>query len=262
MTDRTSTNYIAEMGVVALAGLTIGLVGPFGTETMPLAVRFAYWIGGFLIAWAAFRLVVMAMREITKLLRLPDVVSYILAVPLLSALIMIVFAPFGGVAASPDTSVWFYLRIVGVAVAFFALFWIFYFYANRAADDRPEKTLPGKEAAFDPSVATTGLTGTPLHEKLPVGFGPIIALQVEDHYVKVHSVGRSEMVLMNLSEAVDLMGPDSGLQVHRSWWVARSAVNAATRSGRNLQLEITGGITAPVSRSNVAAVRQAGWLNS
>lgn len=258
MAERSLSNSGAEMGVIALVGIVLGLIGPFGTEQAPLAIRFAYWIGGGLIAWAVLRVLVLAMREITKLLHLPDVVSYVLAVPLLSALLLIVFSQLGDETASTDTSLWLYLRIVGLGIMFFVLFWLIYFFASRkAADDGPAEA----EAPPATEITPIGLSGTALHEKLPAGFGPVIALSVEDHYVKAHADGRSEMLLMNLSEATAMMKPDDGLQVHRSWWVARTAVLKAKRAGRNLQLELVGGLTAPVSRAKVAAVREAGWLD-
>ena len=39
-----------------------------------------------------------------------------------------------------------------------------------------------------------------MHDRLPKGFPRIIAMTAEDHYVKVIGDGRSEMVLMSLSE--------------------------------------------------------------
>jgi len=51
-----------------------------------------------------------------------------------------------------------------------------------------------------------------------------------------------------------------GLQVHRSWWVARRAIAGVERDGRNLRLKLIDGETAPVSRASVAKLRAAGWL--
>ena len=58
------------------------------------------------------------------------------------------------------------------------------------------------------------------------------------------------------------LGSADGLQVHRSWWVAKRAVVRAVSEGRNLRLQLVNGITAPVARSAVAIVREAGWLTN
>ena len=56
------------------------------------------------------------------------------------------------------------------------------------------------------------------------------------------------------------LGGVEGLQIHRSWWVARRAIVGVERDGRNLRLKLMDGQTAPVSRASVAKLRAAGWL--
>ena len=83
---------------------------------------------------------------------------------------------------------------------------------------------------------------------------------MEDHYIRLHTVGGSVLVLMPLSQAMKELGDLDGLKVHRSWWVARHAVTGVVEDGRNLRLRLKGGLEAPVSRTNVVRLRQAGWL--
>lgn len=88
----------------------------------------------------------------------------------------------------------------------------------------------------------------------------ILCLQMEDHYVRVHTAAGSRLVLATLAQAMAALGQTDGLQVHRSWWVARRAVVRAIVEGRNLRLQLVNGAMAPVSRSAVAAVRAKGWM--
>jgi hypothetical protein len=89
----------------------------------------------------------------------------------------------------------------------------------------------------------------------------VLCLQMEDHYVRVHTLAGSRLVLMTLSQAMAIVENADGLQVHRSWWIARKAVVRTVAHGRNLRLELVNGIVAPVSRSAVAVVRAAGWMS-
>ena len=57
----------------------------------------------------------------------------------------------------------------------------------------------------------------------------------------------------------ELAGYD-GLRVHRSWWVARSAVRQVLRNGRNVRIRLEGGLEAPVARDRIAELENAGWL--
>lgn len=88
----------------------------------------------------------------------------------------------------------------------------------------------------------------------------LIALEMEDHYVRAHTALGSELVLMRMRDAVAEMGGLNGMQVHRSWWVARNAVADVKRAGRNVRLILDNGREAPVSRANVQLLKDAGWI--
>jgi hypothetical protein len=87
----------------------------------------------------------------------------------------------------------------------------------------------------------------------------IIAVEGEDHYVLVHtSLGR-HLLLMRFGDALnDLRGLD-GLQTHRSWWVAKSAVSAVKRGNGRATLTLANGAQAPVSRRYAQGLRERGW---
>lgn len=89
---------------------------------------------------------------------------------------------------------------------------------------------------------------------------PVLCLQMEDHYVRVHRASGSRLELMTLGQAITRYGGD-GLQVHRSWWVAASAVSVAERDARNLRLHLVNGLMVPVARNRISDVRARGWLS-
>ena len=88
----------------------------------------------------------------------------------------------------------------------------------------------------------------------------VLALQAEEHYVRIYSKDGSQLVHCRFGNAVKEMPAELGLQVHRSWWVAESAVRSAQRGSRRWQLDLVNDVAAPVSDSYVAAVRERGWL--
>jgi DNA-binding LytR/AlgR family response regulator len=98
--------------------------------------------------------------------------------------------------------------------------------------------------------------------RLPVTWGgELIALEMEDHYVRAHSPEASTLILMRLRDAEAELTGLEGLRVHRSWWVSRAAVEQIIRNGRSLRLRLKGGLEAPVARDRVQALRVAGWIN-
>ncbi|MDP1910079.1 MAG: LytTR family DNA-binding domain-containing protein, partial [Hyphomicrobium sp.] len=70
----------------------------------------------------------------------------------------------------------------------------------------------------------------------------------------------SALILLRMRDAeAELTGVD-GLRIHRSWWVARSAVEKVLRDGRGYKLRLTNGLEPPVARDRVAALKAAGWI--
>ncbi len=87
----------------------------------------------------------------------------------------------------------------------------------------------------------------------------IHAVQAEDHYLRIHTDRGSDLILMRLSDAVEELAGLEGAQTHRSWWVARDAVEGVRRGDGRARLTLTGGLEAPVSRRYARALRAAGW---
>lgn len=92
-----------------------------------------------------------------------------------------------------------------------------------------------------------------------VGGAELIALEAEDHYLRVHTDHGSRLILMSLSEAMIELEGIAGARTHRSWWVARSAVVGASRGNGRARLSLKNGRVAPVSRTYAAALRAAGF---
>jgi hypothetical protein len=87
----------------------------------------------------------------------------------------------------------------------------------------------------------------------------LLAIEAEDHYVRVHTDIGSELVTMRFSDALEELERAYGYRVHRSWWVIGEAIEGVrwTRAGGEVRL--AGGIVAPVSRTYAAALKSAGW---
>jgi hypothetical protein len=96
--------------------------------------------------------------------------------------------------------------------------------------------------------------------RLPLALGrDLLALEMEDHYARVHTALGSTLILLRLRDAVAELGAGSGLQVHRSWWVARDAVAQVERDAGRLVLVLRNGLRVPVSKTYRDAVRATGW---
>ncbi len=99
-------------------------------------------------------------------------------------------------------------------------------------------------------------------ERLPVKYrtADLHAISSEDHYLRVHTSLGEELILMRLADAVRELSRADGLQVHRSWWVAKQGIQDEKRvDGRSL-LVLPSGTEVPVSRSYRAKAKEAGLI--
>jgi DNA-binding LytR/AlgR family response regulator len=108
-----------------------------------------------------------------------------------------------------------------------------------------------------------GPAGAVLPYTLParVAEGDILAVQAEDHYLRVHTTTGNALVLGRLADAVRALAGCDGAQVHRSYWVSRGAVAGHAREGQRVTLTLSNGLQVPVSRRHAPVLRRMGWLD-
>lgn len=87
----------------------------------------------------------------------------------------------------------------------------------------------------------------------------LIAIEAEDHYVRVHTDTGSELLQMRFSDALHELERAYGYRLHRSWWVAAEAIEAVRWTRGSGEARLPGGLVAPISRTYAGALKSAGW---
>ncbi|NVO26989.1 LytTR family transcriptional regulator [Donghicola sp. C2-DW-16] len=89
----------------------------------------------------------------------------------------------------------------------------------------------------------------------------IAAISSNQHYLRVDLCdGTQTTVRARISDVIDTIEPDRGLQPHRSWWVARHAGPALISEGRKRWLTTQHGHKIPVARGRIDEVEK--WLDT
>lgn len=269
---------IIDLAVMTGIGVFLALIGPFGSIAAPLPERLLSWIGFAWLGYACYRPMQSLVDWGERTLALPRwgllaVTCLVATVPMSFAVIAINSQPLGalrwpGLEAAMTT--YFSVLVIGGAVTvLFNLVQARPREAEPAAAPMAVTPMAAASATLvdtaDPAPVPPAQPSTPalnpLFDQLPPELGSdIIALEMEDHYVRVHTALGSALVLMRLRDAMALIGDVEGMQVHRSWWVARGAVEDVLRDGRNVQLKLARDLEAPVARANVATLRDARWF--
>ncbi|SDD13611.1 transcriptional regulator, LytTR family [Sphingomonas sp. YR710] len=261
---RRPERWASLLGWATLAGLEFGLIGPFGSYASHLFTRIAYWT---ILFWAG------------SLLLWPSVVAALLLgprrgfPPLFSGVVVILIAciPLAALGAAETYAFWpvhasgmrildwYGLTIVVALPAIGGLVWL---------DHGKAKLIPARfRFALDSGPRSDGKIGpVPDAETNDLALpehilSTALCLQMEDHHVRVHLQGRSFLHFAVMREVVSGLDPERGLQVHRSWWVARRAVQGWYRDDRSVTLILINGLRVPVARNRIAMIRAQGWLD-
>ncbi len=81
--------------------------------------------------------------------------------------------------------------------------------------------------------------------------GPLLSLSAQDHYVEIVTQKGAHLERMTVTKAIELVPKESGLQVHRSHWVAYRAILDLEKTGERYAVLLRNGNKLPVGKSKV-----------
>lgn len=238
--------WAADFVVATAMGAFLGLLGPFGSFfNGPVWQRVGYWLT---MAWLGYLLFGLFGRRILLVSR-----SNRAAWSALAAYALLMSAPLAVVSWVIARTIWpFIAHVPGLTPAVW--------YVESLIITVPQVALLGFLRRRRPTFSSLVESPQPAPNLLGTASDEVLCLQMEDHYVRVHTALGSRLVLATLAQSMDVLGRARGLRVHRSWWVADKAIAACVADGRRFRLVLTNGVQVPIARSSVAAVREAGWL--
>jgi hypothetical protein len=226
-------------------GALLGVTGPFGSQTaLAPAVKYSFWM---VIALAGFGAAVAAQRVLSSSAAAIKTAARVVAIAAASAVPMTFFVAWAFGVVQPGRTfspvqllgLFPYVALVQLLIARIIL-----------PDDRMTAGAIPEPPAAAPQYPSEFVA------KLPAALRrDILALEAEDHYVRVHTLHGSALILMRLADAVAVIDPRLGVRVHRSWWVAKSGVRALERASGRAIARLVDDTAVPISRSHLPAAR-------
>ena len=235
-----------DVALFTFFGFAMAELGPYRTLEAPQPLRTIYWLlavfGSGLAGILAERVIARRVRgfwlriAVASVVITPPVTLYVYA---LNALMLGLPRRWWLI---PQLA-WQVLVVMLLLMALRALLW------RRVVETRTIVMPPLPEAERDFRIRLSAKRRA----------ARLIAIEAEDHYVRVHTDMGPELVTMRFSDALQELAQAYGYRVHRSWWVAAEAIEGVrwTRAGGEARL--ADGLVAPVSRSYAATLKRAGW---
>ncbi|MFZ1992121.1 MAG: LytTR family DNA-binding domain-containing protein [Alphaproteobacteria bacterium] len=245
---------LGRMGACLLAGaLVLALLGPFGTAlTMSLPPRSLYWLTTVGLIGGAIASTHWWLKTRFYPRGLP---AWVIAAVAIAAAIP------GAALVRLCLALWSPGSLEHVTFAGLASQVLLVNMIGGGLTLALRRARGGDVAALHDVPERRACRASAFAERLPPALrqAGLIALEGEDHYLRVHTSAGSALIYLRLSEAEALLKQEDGLRVHRSYWVARNAVEGVTRSQGRTLLRLTGGLIVPVSRARQKALIEARW---
>ena len=240
-TTRATTETLSRSSFWIITGVLIlvcYLSGPFGTfDALPNGFRLIYWAlivlsTGGLGLWAHELIHTQGLQKIRDLLLVSLLFGLVASglVVLISLSLLDPIERFPGLLeilrySLPSATMVFLLSVVFTS-----------------AGSSPETTLETPRAALFRRL-----------EKHP-NANSIWSLSAQDHYVEVVTELGTELCLMRLNDAIAEVPANDGIQIHRSHWVAKSAISRLDAKGSTASVHLVDGRELTVSQSRLKAL--------
>ena len=243
----TAANWARSLAISGVVGVFLAVAGAFNTGEMPLGLRLVYWLGLVLAGTPIAQLTFISLSRVAWLTPRPWIRNS-LGTVLMALLYTLV--------------VWWLTRSIAPAAAQMSLVGLFPVVLMISAGMTVLHLLVERRRTQWPDATAE----TPLEIRflkrlpLPLRGAELYAVEAEDHYLRVHTSKGTDLVLCRMADAVAELHGVEGFRTHRSWWVAKAAVAKTARADGRAVLTLKSGIEAPVARTSLPALRQAGWL--
>jgi len=236
----------ADLALWTAIGVVMAFLGPFQTANRPLEGRFVYWlicmIGGGLIGTAIDE----PLRRRVGHFWLRLFAASLLMTPPVTILVGLVNHFMVGMRLGWDNLATPIFQVFIVCLATMCLRQLAW---AQAVDRAPETASDG-----DPTEA--------FRQRLSAKrrAAELFAVEAEDHYLRVHTDAGEELITARFGDALKELGTAPGFRTHRSWWVAANAIDDVKWLRGRGEAKLKCGLVVPISRSNAAPLKAAGWF--
>lgn len=250
------------LSITLIVGVFIGFLKPFGMDELSLGWSVAYWLftctcGYFVyMPFTYFGNVLLA--KIVPIHWCRIAISAFLASAAMSFVVPLIIWLFFSIEinfAEQFFVVFPKALVIGSVVTVISIFQDYFTQQNTELNEQKKINKAHQEHVKKTTTEDIEkfMIMLPLDKR-----GDLLCLEMADHYVKVYTSQGHHLLLMRFKDALELLIEYPGLQTHRSWWVAKSAIKSTKKIDRKVILSLVNGVEVPVSRTYMNDLKLAG----
>lgn len=240
--------------------VVVTLAGPYGSNAyLTFPQRLLYWgcvVGVSILVGVSVRAFTRSVLGVTTLIGSTLLIAIIITAIMLIPIHVSARKVFGedneAIPALPELAA--LIMSVSLAVGVFRAARTYAYGADQTG------ALP---VASPPEMMVEDVVQPRLIARLQDGAtGDLVSISGRDHYVDVVTTSGQSRVLLRFSDAIAEAEPIEGFRIHRSHWVALSAIVRVEREGGKLWVALVDGARLPVSRTYRDELEMRGLLEA
>lgn len=245
----------ATVGMILAAIVAVTFVHPLPTlNTLPPWLAVLFWVhvvGSFYVLYLG--LAWLCLRSGRRLVS-PLVLAVIAASLTVSS--QLILQPLGGSPATAEklALLWAYHWAILLAAEFLhASLVLPLILRGLASSGRPGPAAAPPAGGAVPAPAARLVVGGESFDA-----DDLISVSADEHFLRIVTASRTRFLRGRIADVEAQLPPEIGLRVHRSHWVAATAVAGLERAEGGLRLVLGGGARVPVARGRQQQVRD--WV--
>lgn len=220
-------------------------IAPYDTDQIQnFGLRFLYWASICLGSWFTWNLINHQLEpKINKpYILVGSLVTFLMTLPL-TLFIILVNILFLRNAQSPIDILFFWLQLI---ITSQSIYFLIYLIISQTIKSR--------------NVEQTLNTSTP-HFLKNIG-GSLLYIKSEDHYLRIKTTAENKLILYKISDAIKQLDEShiEGMIIHRSHWVAKSAIKSHKKDGRKNLLILSNDEQLPVSTTYLKNLKSQSYI--
>jgi DNA integrity scanning protein DisA with diadenylate cyclase activity len=249
--------------LVAIVGICIGLLAPFGMHQIPVHLSIAYWVTTCLVGFVVYQPIILLFDRLLDKLLSKRWCKIAIGTCVASVLMTLVVPILNWIFFEDSINlVKQFIFTFPKCLLIGGIITVITIVREQTAEQKLQ--LIESEKELEQNLQKSNVIVSKAYEdfmkELPVEKrGTLLCLEMSDHYVKVHTDKGHHMLLMRFKDAMQSLESYPGLQIHRSWWVANNAITKVKKVNRKTQLVLENGLVIPVSRTYQNVLSEAGF---
>lgn len=233
--------------ILLIMSVILAQIAPYNSaEIQSFGLRAVYWASILIVSYGAWHIIekTLAPRLNWHYFFVGSLCNFLMTLPLFGFILLLNLLFFN----AHDTWLglfYFWLQLTITSQSIYILIYVVISQTIKKGVDTQENYPPENTPHFLKNIG-----------------GNLLYIKSEDHYLRIQTTAQSKLILYKISDAIKQLDEShiEGMVIHRSHWVAKSAIKSHKKDGRKNLLILNNDDQLPVSAAHLKNLKTHGYI--